>query len=86
MATFTVDLTPSLVNPTTEGSLDTSVVNGLSKQRTFEVTMIADGANRKIVGRVADGGTYTDDTSYVNLYENQPGHPTSGDFYSGSTV
>ena len=86
MATFTVDLTPSLVNPTTEGGLDTSVVNGLSKQRTFEVTMIADEANRKIVGRIPDGGTYTDDTSYQNVHENQYGHPTSGDFYSGSTV
>lgn len=84
MATFTVDLTPVLINPTTEASLDTTIVNGLSKQRTFEMTMVKNsGGGRKIVSRIPDGGTYTDVTTYVNLYENDPGHPT---FTSGTPV
>ena len=84
MATFTVDLTPSLINKTTEGSLDTSVVNGFSKQRTFEMTMVKNSSGgRKIVGRIPDGGTYNDVTTYVNPYQNVAGHPT---FRSGNPV
>jgi hypothetical protein len=84
MASFTVNLTPSLVTIATEGSLDTTVVNGLSNQRTFEMTMVKNSGNgRKIVSRIPDGGTYDDVTTYVNLYENDPGHPT---FTSGTPV
>lgn len=86
MASFTVDLTPSLVTPSSEGSLDTTVVNGLSKQRTFEMTMVVNSSNgRKIVGRLADGSTYNDNVVTVTN-TNQAGHPTSGDSLSGSTV
>lgn len=84
MASFTVDLTPSLINPTTEASLDTTITNGNSKQRTFEMTMVKNSSGgRKIVSRIPDGGTYNDVTTYVNLYENDPGHPT---FTSGTAV
>ena len=84
MASYTVNLTPSLLNPTTEGSLDTTIVNGLSNQRTFEMTMVENsGGGLKIVGRIPDGGTYNDVTTYVNEYENDPGHPS---FSSGSAV
>ena len=84
MATFTVDLTPSLSNTTTEASLDTSVANGFSKQRTFEMTMVKNSSGgRKIVSRIPDGGTYNDVTTYVNLFQNVPGHPT---FTSGTAV
>ena len=84
MASYTVNLTPDLVNPTTEASLDTTVVNGLSKQRTFEMTMVENlSGGLKIFGRIPDGGTYNDDTTYVNEYENEAGHPT---FTSGTAV
>ena len=86
MASYTVDLTPSLVTPSSEGSLDTSVVNGLSTQRTFEMTMVvSSGGDRKVVGRLADGDTYND--VVVTVTNDIPaGHPTSGDSLSGSTV
>lgn len=77
MAIYTVDLTPDLVTPDSEGSLDTTVVEGNSLQRTFEMTMVVNGGGgMKIVGRLADGATYNDDTDYEPEYENQPGHPT----------
>ena len=84
MASFTVNLTPSLVTIATEGSLDTTVVDGLSNQRTFEMTMVKNSGNgRKIVSRIPDGGTYDDVTTYVNEYENEPGNTN---FSSGTPV
>jgi hypothetical protein len=76
MASYTVSLTETPVTYVSEGSLDTTVVDGLSLQRTFEMTMVVNNAGgMKIVGRLADGATYNDDTTYVPEYENQPGHP-----------
>lgn len=60
MSTFTVDLSPVLVNLGTEGSLDTSVTGGNSLQRSVHGIMVVDGSDRKMVGRIADGGTFTD--------------------------
>jgi hypothetical protein len=60
MATYNVDLSPSLVNLGTEGSLDTSVTGGNSIQRTVHGILIVDGTDRKIVGRIADGSTFDD--------------------------
>jgi len=60
MATYTVDLSPTLVNLGTEGSLDTSVTGGNSIQRTVHGIMVVSGTDRKFAGRVADGGTFTD--------------------------
>jgi len=58
MASYIAVLTPALVNPGTEGSMDEHLVNGKSIQRTayFEVFS---STNRKIV-EVVDGGTFTD--------------------------
>lgn len=60
MATYTVDLTPSLVNQVSEGSLDTSVSGGVSKQRTMECVLVVNGSDRKQLHRLADGETYND--------------------------
>jgi hypothetical protein len=59
MATYTVDLSPTLVNLGTEGSLDTSVTGGNSIQRTVHGILMYN-SGYKMAGRVADGGTFTD--------------------------
>lgn len=60
MASYTVELSPALVNLGTEGSLDTSVVNGNSIQRTVHGMYFHAGGEFKMVGRIADGGSFTD--------------------------
>lgn len=60
MSTYTVELSPVLVNLGTEGSLDTSVTGGNSLQRSVHGIMVVDNHDRKMVGRIADGGTFTD--------------------------
>lgn len=60
MATYTVGLTPALRNFSTEGGLDTSVVNGVSVQRTVNMLTVVDGSDRKVVVNVVDGGSFTD--------------------------
>lgn len=60
MSSYTVELSPALVNLGTEGSLDTSVVGGNSIQRSVHGMMILNGTDRKMAGRVADGGSFTD--------------------------
>jgi hypothetical protein len=83
MATVTVDLTPSLVNQVSEGSLDTSVSGGLSAQRTMECVLVVDGSDRKQLHRLADGETY-DDASFETVTPDvSAGHPT---FQSGTPV
>jgi hypothetical protein len=58
MADYVIKLTPNFVGPDTEGGLDTSVVNGVSKQRTgyFEVY---NANKRKIVAGI-DGKAFDD--------------------------
>lgn len=76
MASYTVDLTPNLVNEVSEGSMDTSVVDGLSKQRTKEVVLVVNGSDRKQLHRLVDGETY-DDTTFETVVPNvSAGHPT----------
>ena len=83
MATYTVDLTPALVNQNSEGSLDTSVSGGVSAQRTQECVLVVNGSDRKQLHRLADGETY-DDTSFETVTPDvSAGHPT---FDSGSPV
>jgi len=60
MASYTVNLTPALRNYTTEGGLDTSVLNGVSLQRTVNMVMTVDRSDRKVVGNVVDGGSFDD--------------------------
>lgn len=76
MASYTVKLTPDMVTSFSEGSLDTSVTNGLSIQRTKEVELVVNGEDRKILHRLKDGDTY-DDTTFETVVNNiTAGHPT----------
>ncbi len=61
MASYTLKLTPSLVNLGTEGSLDTSVVNGVSAQRTgyIEVVNTSD-LQQRMVWEINDGAAFND--------------------------
>lgn len=83
MATYTVDLTPSLVNQVSEGSLDTSVAGGVSAQRTQECVLVVNGEDRKQLHRLADGETYDDSSFETVTPDVSAGHPT---FQSGSPV
>jgi len=60
MASYIVGLTPALRNYTTEGGLDTTVVNGVSLQRTVNMVLTVNGSDRKMVGNVVDGGSFDD--------------------------
>ena len=61
MATFTLNLTPSLVNLGTEGSLDTAVMSGASVQRTGYVATTVSGNPYSLkVSEMNDGQTFTD--------------------------
>jgi hypothetical protein len=75
MASYTVDLTPVVVTPVSEGSLDTSVVEGLSTQRTFNDTLVVNGGDMKMVGRLADGATYDNTTFEMVSYDLPIGNP-----------
>ena len=68
---YTVKLTPDLRNLGTEGSLDTSVVNGVSIQRTVYLD-VYNGADRKIV-QVRDWATFDDTMQTLADLENS-GH------------
>lgn len=60
---YTVKLT-NLVNDnyTTEGCMDTSVVEGLSQQRTVEMLSVVG----KVIGRKKDGDVFNADIPYVS--------------------
>ena len=76
MASYTVDLTPSLVNQVSEGNLDTSVSDGVSKQRTMECVLVVNGSDRKQLHRLTDGETY-DYTTFETVSPSvTAGHPT----------
>lgn len=65
MATYTVKLTPDLVNRDTEGSLDTAInSSGLSIQRTMNGILLYNGAGTdyRMFGNLADGATIDDTT------------------------
>jgi hypothetical protein len=68
---YTVKLTPDLRNLGTEASLDTSVVNGVSIQRTVYLD-VYNGTNRKIV-QLRDGATF-DDTMQTLVDLENSGH------------
>lgn len=83
MATFTVDLTPALVNQNSEASLDTSVSNGLSAQRTKECVLVVNGSDRKQLYRLADGESYDDAVEVPAASELPIGNPN---FDAGTPV
>lgn len=58
MTTYTLDLSPKLVNMSTEGGLDTAILNGNSLQRTAYIE-VHDGTKRKIV-EAKDGDSFDD--------------------------
>ena len=58
MTTYTLDLSPALVNLASEGGLDTSVYMGNSLQRTAYIE-VHNGSDRKIV-EVKDGASFND--------------------------
>jgi hypothetical protein len=60
MSDYTINLSPNLVNMATEGSMDSSLLNGNSVQRTVNGIMVVKGEDRKIVGRIPDGGQFDD--------------------------
>lgn len=71
MATYTVDLSPALVNLASEGSLDTSRdANGNSLQRQLFGVFVVDGSDRKMVGIVKDGETFNDVVAGISDYPN----------------
>ena len=61
MASFTVQFVPAEVNIGSESYLDTSVVNGVSKQRTLNVTNTVNSSGVSVMHvAVADSGSFTD--------------------------
>ena len=71
MTSFTLNLTPALVNPATEGSMDTSVSDGVSVQRTGYIE-VENSSDRKIVV-VADGASFDDAMQTLTDYDNGNG-------------
>jgi hypothetical protein len=55
---YTVKLTPNEVNVDTEGSLDTSIVNGVSKQRTINCILVQNNNSQKFIVNAKDGSTF----------------------------
>lgn len=58
MTQYRLKLTPALRNVSAEGAMDTSIVNGVSIQRTGYLDVF-NSTNRKIVESV-DGATFDD--------------------------
>lgn len=71
MTTYTLNLTPNLVNPATEGSLDTSVSGGVSAQRTGYIE--TDNSGDRTMHLVADGDTFTDTLQTLTTITNGSG-------------
>lgn len=60
MASYLVKLVPNELNFSTEGGLDTSIVDGVSKQRTVGVIETVTASGRKVVVNANDGTTFND--------------------------
>lgn len=58
MASYTLDLSPVMVNLASEGSLDTALLNGVSLQRTGYIEVSKDSTRKIVV--VKDGETFND--------------------------
>lgn len=59
MASYTLQLTPTLRNLSTEGGLDTSILGGVSLQRTGYIETV-DGSGGRKVSEMMDGEVFTD--------------------------
>jgi hypothetical protein len=74
MANFQLKLTPNLVNLGTEGSLDTSVVNGVSIQRTGYIEVVdASDLQARMVWEINDGVTFNDTLQTLTTISNGAG-------------
>jgi hypothetical protein len=71
MSTYTLALTPTLINLGTEGSLDTSILNGVSLQRTGYIETVS-GTDRKVL-ELVDGEVFTDVPESIEDYSNGSG-------------
>ena len=75
MSNYNIKLTPTFIDPTTEGSLDTSILNGKSLQRTFNMYEVDNAGARKMIS-VKDGDTFNDTTFQnsdgVGTFESTP--------------
>jgi hypothetical protein len=71
MSTYTLALTPTLINLGTEGSLDTSISNGVSLQRTGYIETVS-GTDRKVL-ELIDGEVFTDVPQDITDYSNGSG-------------
>ena len=49
MSNYSIKLTPTFIDPTTEGSLDTSMLDGKSLQRTINMYEVNNNGNRKMI-------------------------------------
>lgn len=63
MANYHLQLTPSLVNRGTEGSMDGSVLGGISKQRTGFMDVINGGDSLRKSVQVYEGVQFNDTIS-----------------------
>ena len=73
MATYTLKLTAQPINLASEGGLDSSVVSGVSKQRSgyIETTNSTGGARK--VSEIDDGATFTDVVQTLVTIDNGDG-------------
>jgi hypothetical protein len=73
MANYNINLTPQLINLASEGSLDSSVLNGKSYQRTVNMYEVENMGNRKMIEKVNDGGEFNDtlfqDSTATKVFE-----------------
>jgi len=72
MASYTIQLTPTLVNLATEGSLDTAVVSGVSIQRTAYLETVNTSGDRKVL-ELFDGEGFDDTPEAPTEYSNGAG-------------
>ena len=54
MSNYNIKLTPNFIDPTTEGSLDSSILNGKSLQRTFNMYEVDNAGSRVMLENLDD--------------------------------
>lgn len=74
MASYTLKLTPTLVNLGTEGSLDTSVSGGVSAQRTGYIEVVdSTDLQKRMVWEMNDGTVFNDTFETLTTTSNGSG-------------
>jgi len=67
MSDYVINLTPTMRCEGTEGSLDTSIVNGVSLARNVSMLMVVNGTTRKVI-KAADGATINNTIAGITDY------------------